>query len=122
MGEYPTYRLDARCPDCGAHLRVRRRRADHERFLSCSRFPRCRWAGDYDSALQRLAADRDELEAALDAAIAELRERRGWQAVPDLARELRNVIALAHPDRWDAHPLAHEVTARLTDLRRRVAA
>jgi hypothetical protein len=38
------------------------------------------------------------------------------------AKELRDLIAFSHPDRWpDNHPLAHEICARLTALRAKMA-
>ena len=40
----------------------------------------------------------------------------------DIGRELRGLIALSHPDKWPANPLAHEITSRLTELRSRCAA
>lgn len=98
------------CPACGERLRVRRRKADGEPFLGCVGWPSCDYTADYDTRHQRLAARVLDLEAQLATATPR----------PDLARELRALIAFAHPDRWPRAPdLAHEVTARLTDLRRR---
>jgi len=118
-GQYHTHRpwrLSAECPECGAGLRIRRRRRDGERFLGCRRYPGCRYATDYDAVLGGLALD--EAHRELD----ELRCGRAPAPV-DLGRELRAVIAVAHPDKWpQASELAHEVTSRLTELRRRVAA
>lgn len=113
------WRLATDCPRCGGTLRLRRRRADGGQFLGCARYPTCPHTEDYDPYVAALAAQLEDLEAEL----ADARRHRTATPSLDLARELRGLIALVHPDRWPhATDLAHEVTARLTDLRRRVAA
>lgn len=107
-------RLASTCPLCAAPLRLRRRRDDEGLFLGCSRYPSCRFAEDFDHATAALYDRIDELESELD----ELREAKPL----DLGRELRGLIACAHPDKWPANPLAHEITSRLTELRSRIAA
>ncbi|MEB2346931.1 MAG: topoisomerase DNA-binding C4 zinc finger domain-containing protein [Deltaproteobacteria bacterium] len=119
------WRLAADCPACGAPLRLRRRRADGGEFLGCSSYPRCDHAEEFDPYLDALAEQVDDLRDRLASATARLadREREQTPESVDLRRELRGLIALAHPDRWPhAADLAHEVTARLTALRARVAA
>ena len=106
-------RLSGDCPRCGSELVVRRRRADEARFVSCSAYPECRWAGDYDGRLHELMAEIDEL-------------RRQHRASPhvDLDRELRALIKIAHPDKWqtaDAKRLGHELTVALVALRERLS-
>jgi hypothetical protein len=115
------WRLEATCPDCAGRIVIRRRRADGVRFIACRAFPRCRWASDLDPVIQELGEDLRALREALESALAELDRSKHGTSI-DLARELRDVIALAHPDRWPGVPLAHEVVSRLTDLRRRCAA
>jgi len=115
------FRLSAACPKCGSALRLRRRRADAGEFLGCTAYPACMHGEEYDPFLTALAEQLEELQSQLAAA-----RRHRCPATPeavDVGRELRGLIALAHPDRWPhAADLAHEVTARLTDLRRRCAA
>jgi ssDNA-binding Zn-finger/Zn-ribbon topoisomerase 1 len=113
--DYPNpIRLARDCPLCRAPLRLRRRREDAGLFLGCSQYPRCTFAEDFDHATAALLDRIADLEGELD----ELRDAKP----PDLARELRSLIACAHPDRWPANPLAHEITSRLTELRSRCAA
>ena len=38
--------ITTRCPDCGASLRIRRRRSDGEEFVGCSAYPGCRFSAD----------------------------------------------------------------------------
>lgn len=108
-------RLAGDCPKCNAPIVVRKRRVDGERFISCTRYPNCKWAGDYDAVLNEL-----------DAAITRLEQqaRRGSSDARgvDVARELKSITALAHPDRWPgALELAHEVTVRINALRDKIS-
>ena len=114
------FRLSAACPKCGAPLRLRRRRADGGEFLGCTAFPACAFAEEYDGYLDALA----DRVASLESDLADARrQQRATPASVDLARELRGLIAISHPDRWPhAADLAHEITSRLTELRARVAA
>ena len=44
----------------------------------------------------------------------------GWPDQPlrqSLSRALRRLIALAHPDRWDDHPMSTALTKELVALR-----
>lgn len=121
------WRLAADCPACGAALRLRRRREDAGLFLGCFRWPACRFAEDYDHTHTALLERIGDLEAERDELLDDLaanREGKGAAAALDLdlGRELRGLIALAHPDRWPENPLAHEVCSRLTALRARCAA
>ena len=112
---YPNpIRLATVCPRCDAPLLLRRRRADDGLFLGCSQFPHCKFAEGFDHVTAALLGRIADLEAELD----DLRDAKPL----DLARELRGLIACAHPDKWPANPLAHEITSRLTALRSRVAA
>lgn len=108
-------RLAGDCPRCGRPLVRRTRRADGNAFLSCSGYPECRFAEDFDPHLNALADQIRELTAR----VAELeRGRSRGGAAPGLSRELRDIIAAAHPDRWPAAAeLAHLVTSRLNALR-----
>jgi hypothetical protein len=111
-------RLSGECPKCGSDIVVRRRRVDGSRFVSCVGYPECRWAGDYDEALERIA---DQLTDLRDE-VKRLRAREP-SAGPDLSRALLGIIRLAHPDKWQgasAKQLAHEVTTRLNELREKL--
>jgi len=99
------------CPECGAPLKLRRPRSGGEAFVGCSAFPSCRFAEDFDMRCERMAERIAELEAEVEAlAVVPL-------ATGIIAKELRAVIAVAHPDRWPDNPLAHAVTKELTRLR-----
>ena len=114
--DYPTpLRIASTCPTCTAPLRLRRRREDKGLFLGCAEFPRCKFAEDFDLATAALYERIADLEA-------ELAYAKPMAAGLDIGRELRGVIAIAHPDRWPGNALAHEVTARLIELRSRCAA
>lgn len=104
------YRLSGECPLCKSYVVTRHRRADGEKFLSCSAYPDCRWAGDYDEALHELADS-------FAKKIVEVERRGGDRG--RIADALRKVIALAHPDKFpeDARAQATEVTAALNALR-----
>lgn len=98
-------RLSGDCPRCGQPLVRRTRRADGNAFLSCSGYPTCKFAEDFDPHVAALAEEVGKLRARSPASV-------------DLARELRSIIAAAHPDRWPAAAeLAHAITARLNALR-----
>ena len=105
-----------RCPECDGALRVQHRRRDRMPFLGCTRWPACRFTAPYDIREQQLARRILQLESALDDLDFAPALEQGL-----VAKELRGLIAFAHPDRWPDQPLAHEVTARLTDLRRRLS-
>lgn len=109
-------RLTGDCPKCGSEIVVRRRRADGEAFLSCLSYPVCKWGGDYDKALDELSDEMMELRD-------ENRRLRasGPKASLGIDRELRSIIAVAHPDKWPkAGTLAHEITTLLNALRSRL--
>ena len=109
-------RLTGDCPKCGSEIVVRRRRVDGEPFLSCIAYPTCKWAGDYDRTIDELSDQMMELRD-------ENRRLRasGPKADFDIDRELRSIIAIAHPDKWPkAGALAHEITTLLNALRGRL--
>lgn len=106
------------CPECGGHLRTRRNRREGNRFLGCSRYPRCNFTEDIDQRVARLC----QIILALETELAEAHAVRPAQPADVVAKRLRGLIAFAHPDRWPENPLAHEVTVRLTALRAELAA
>lgn len=119
-------RLSGACPDCGAKLVRRERRADKSPFISCSAYPECRFAEGWDPQVAKLAEDVEKLRAALAAARRLADNSRSAPRGPvDLARELREIIMFAHPDKWTAggrsvSDLATGITSRLNALRGRL--
>ena len=100
------YRLSADCPDCGAPLTLRRNRRTGEHFLGCSDYPHCDFTEPYMLVLQDLAAAR----------VAPV------SSMQHLDRELRRIVGLVHPDKWQsgqqsAAALAQTVTTELLALR-----
>lgn len=113
-GEMSAVRLASDCPRCRAPLVRRSRKADSKPFLSCSGYPACRFAEDWDPQIARLASVVEQLQQELNTVRAELQRR----SRTDLDRKLREVVAFAHPDRWPAAvELAHGITSRLNALR-----
>jgi hypothetical protein len=124
------FALVAACPQCGAPLRVRYTRQAHQPFVGCSGYPRCTFAAEYDEALQELGQETEALRGALVQARRELAlARLHRQPVPaqqhaSLDRDLKLLLALAHPDKWQGQPatvLAHEIAISLNGLRARMA-
>jgi ssDNA-binding Zn-finger/Zn-ribbon topoisomerase 1 len=105
-------RLAGECPNCGKPLVRRNRRKDNQPFLSCSGYPNCKFAEDWDPHIQ-------ELKQLFDRRIAELENLRGTSNENDIKKTIREIMVFAHPDRWPAawKELAHGVTARLSALR-----
>jgi hypothetical protein len=125
------YRLAADCPRCGAPLVLRQNRQTEVLFTGCSAYPGCAFSEPHDPRVQTLgigvvkaiqtlamqvaqaqtAAQRQLAQAQADAQ----RQRAAERATLD--RTVRQLIALAHPDRWPDTPLAHELTVALVALR-----
>lgn len=133
-GRYNTrvaMRLSGDCPKCSKPLVRKTRRADGNGFLSCSGYPDCRFAEDLDPHLDDLATQIRELNARVDELQAQVRRQaqqpprsqsggglRNQRGSLNLSRELRDLIAAAHPDRWPGAPeLAHLMASRLNALR-----
>jgi ssDNA-binding Zn-finger/Zn-ribbon topoisomerase 1 len=103
------------CPDCDSPLRVRTNRSDGTAFIGCTTFPACRFTQPLLPALaHRVRQLQDELDD--QRALGVVGVDRDL-ALRDLDRALRDLAALAHPDRWPDNELAHEVTVRLLALR-----
>jgi hypothetical protein len=74
-------------------------------------------------AIQRLAAQVVEAQAEARRQVAEAQAESQRQLAAERAtldRTVRQLIALAHPDRWPDTPLAHELTVALVVLRQRL--
>jgi ssDNA-binding Zn-finger/Zn-ribbon topoisomerase 1 len=111
-------RLATDCPQCHAPLRLAKNRRDGGLFLGCTRYPRCRFTEEYAPVVQDLRRRLEALEA---------QARGGTTSFPaaptdwaTLKRELMALIALAHPDHWDNHPVATALTQALLQARTRL--
>ena len=127
----PAYRLAADCPHCGAPLVLRQNRQTGALFTGCSAYPGCAFTEPHDArvqtlttevvqAIQRLAAQVVEAQAEARRQVAEAQAASQRQLAAEramLERTMRQLIALAHPDRWPDTPLAHELTVALVALR-----
>lgn len=125
------YRLAADCPRCGAPLGLRQNRRTGVLFTGCSAYPQCAFTEPHDPRVQTLstavvqavdvlarqvAAVQAEAQRQVAAAQAEA-QRQVVAERAALGRTVRQLIALAHPDRWPDTPLAHELTVALVALR-----
>jgi Topoisomerase DNA binding C4 zinc finger len=125
------YRLAADCPRCGAPLVLRQNRQTDVLFTGCSAYPGCAFTEPHDPRVQTLSTGVVQAvhTLALQVAQAQTEARQQvTQAQADaqrhvaaeratLDRTVRQLIALAHPDRWPDTPLAHELTVALVALR-----
>lgn len=113
-------RLSGECPKCRSPLVRRKRRSDNQPFLSCTAYPNCKFAEDWDPHVTALADEVADLRADMASMRAELARARTRGVDSDFDKKLRDVIVFAHPDRWpNAQELAHEITTRLNVLRGR---
>ena len=127
----PAYRLAADCPHCGAPLVLRQNRQTSALFTGCSAYPGCAFTEPHDSRVQTLSTGlvqavqtlatqvvQVQTEARRQVAQAQAAAQREVAAErATLDRTVRQLIALAHPDRWPDTPLAHELTVALVALR-----
>ena len=125
------YRLAADCPRCGAPLVLRQNRQSATLFTGCSAYPSCTFAEPHDPRVQALSTEVAQAVQALATQVAQVQaeaRRQVAHAQTDAQRHLaaeratlnrtvRQLIALAHPDRWPDTPLAHELTVALVALR-----
>ena len=128
------YRLVADCPRCGAPLVLRQNRQSGALFTGCSAYPGCAFSEPHDPRVQTLSTSVVRAVQALTTQLAQVQteaRRQLVQAQADaqrqaaaeratLERRVRQLIALAHPDRWPDTPLAHELTVALVALRERL--
>ena len=125
------YRLAADCPHCGAPLVLRQNRQTGALFTGCSAYPGCAFAEPHAPRVQTLSTGVVQVVQALATQVVQVQteaQRQLAQAQADtqrqvaaeratLERTVRQLIALAHPDRWPDTPLAHELTVALVALR-----
>ena len=126
------YRLAADCPCCGAPLVLRQNRQTEALFTGCSAYPHCAFTEPHDPRVQVLGTGVAQAVQALTTQVAHMQteaRRQVAHAQADaqrhvaaeratLDRTVRQLIALAHPDRWPDTPLAHELTVALVALRK----
>jgi hypothetical protein len=125
------YRLAADCPRCGAPLVLRQNRQTGTLFTGCSAYPGCAFAEPHDprvqalstavvQAVQTLATQAAQMQTEVQQQLAQAQAEVQQQVAAERAtldRTVRQLIALAHPDRWPETPLAHELTVALVALR-----
>jgi Topoisomerase DNA binding C4 zinc finger len=117
------YRLAADCPRCGASLVLRQNRQTGALFTGCSAYPSCAFSEPHDPRVQTLSTGVVRAVQALATQVAQIQAEAQRQAAAEratLERTVRQLIALAHPDRWPNTPLAHELTVALVALRERL--
>ena len=125
------YRLAADCPRCGAPLVLRQNRQTNVLFTGCSAYPSCLFTEPHDPRVQTLSRGVVQAVQTLATQVVQVHteaRHQVAQAQADAQRQLaaeratlertvRQLIALAHPDRWPETPLAHELTVALVALR-----
>jgi len=126
------YRLAADCPRGGAPLELRQNRRTGVLFTGCSAYPQCAFTEPHDPRVQalstavvqavdvlarQLAAVQATAQQQVAAAQADTQRQVAAERAA-LGRTVRQLIALAHPDRWPDTPLAHELTVALVALRK----
>src|SRR5262250_846300 len=103
------YRLAADCPQCGAPLVLRQNRQSGALFTGCSAYPDCAFSEPHDPRVQTLSTGVVRAVEALATQVARNQAAAQRQAAAEratLERSVRQLIALAHPDRWPDTPLA----------------
>lgn len=131
-------RLTGDCPLCRAPIALRTNRQKSTQFLGCSNYPDCSFTEPINQAMLQDAGYNSLVEAHYEHArevaklqtqimdlhrtVASLAER-GYaktQTHPRVTdRDLKALITLCHPDKWDGHPLSNEITVQLNGLRQR---
>ena len=101
-----SYRIATDCPICGASLAVKHTRQTGALFLGCTGYPNCRFAEDYDAALQSIIASG-------------LAHPPPRGICPDLLLgRLKGMVAQLHPDKFGgSDPAATEAIKLLLQLR-----
>ena len=100
---------------------LRQNRQTAALFTGCSAYPSCAFTEPHDPRVQTLAIQvvqvRDEARRQVAHAQADAQRHVAAERAT-LDRTVRQLIALAHPDRWPDTPLAHELTVALVALRK----
>ena len=107
-------RLSGQCPRCTSPLVRRTRRQDKQPFLSCSGFPVCKFAEDWDPQVTALGREIQTLRAEVEV----LRQMCQQKPKVDCDPQIKAALAYVHPDRWpNAAELAHGAFVRLNTIR-----
>jgi Topoisomerase DNA binding C4 zinc finger len=110
----PAYRVAADCPHCGAPLVLRQNRQTGALFTGCSAYPGWAFTEPHDArvqtlstglvqAVQMLATQGVQAQAEARRQVAEAQAESQRQRAAEratLERTVRQLMALAHPDRW----------------------
>jgi ssDNA-binding Zn-finger/Zn-ribbon topoisomerase 1 len=121
-------RLSGTCPLCSRPLVRKTRRSDGNAFLSCTGYPSCKFAEDFDQHVDEVAREIADLRDEVQILRAQLRAqpmpgRRPSTSAIDISRELKLLVASVHPDRHqtpEAQKLAHELAVRVNALRSKI--
>jgi hypothetical protein len=97
-----------------------RARRDHSPFIGCVGYPQCRYTAPYDEAIQQLAERLARHESGLLWRPHTPHLPADYVARSSVDRALRHLAAVAHPDRWQGHAVAEELTKLVLDLREQV--
>ena len=92
------------CPKCNEPLVVRRRKKDNRKFVGCSNFPECKFACNYEPAIDEAGEGQQYARPRYTS------DRSGI----DWDHELKALIVMAHPDRVCNQ---HDITSHLNFLR-----
>lgn len=114
------YRLAADCPCCRAPLMLRQNRQTGALFTGCSAYPRCAFTDPHDPRVQTLSTCVVQAVQTLATQVVQVQTEARRQVAAERAtldRTVRQLIALAHPDRWPDTSLAYELTVALVALR-----
>lgn len=118
-----TIKIIDSCPQCSKPLLVRKRKVDNEPFVSCSGFPKCRFATDYNAPIneplkqaEREIAVLKERNARLITKAAKAPKRDGWSA----AALVRELLYRFHPDRRAGAITPHELACTLNEMKQRL--
>src|SRR2546422_8433393 len=107
------YRLAADCPHCGAPLVLRQNRQTGGLFTGCSAYPSCAFREPHGPRVQTLSTAVVQTIQTLTTQVAQAQTAAQQQLAAERAaldRTVRQLIALAHPDRWPDTPLGTDVT------------
>jgi ssDNA-binding Zn-finger/Zn-ribbon topoisomerase 1 len=118
-------RLSGDCPTCSKPLVLRRARQGGDPFIGCTGYPACCFTEKFDAHLQDVLGRLDAMErecAALRQRMSTMEAARRGTADADACEPLRKqLIRLAHPDKWSqgqpASVLAHEVMVMVNKAR-----
>jgi len=114
------------CPHCKKWLVVRHRRNDNQPFVSCSGYPDCRFAANYDEQLQKIHSHISQLQQTIGELRRQLRSQQPRSHEPaSRGRDdplFKQLLFTCHPDKWGNNPIAEELTKLIVSLREKARA